>query len=247
MTHRTTPTIAATFLLSITGVACSGAPDTDGTPQEATEAIIGGTPATSYPESADVQLFQNGQLFAFCSGALIAPKVVLTAGHCVVGITSWQVSLPFANGQTASAKSGATTYVEDPQNPESVNPDAKDIGLVFLDKALSISKFPTLATSPLADGAKVQNLGRIQRGQVTNSFFISRAIRVTDATSQGFPFDYFAIDKIEPGDSGGPDVASGTHKIVAVNSGAGSGSEVLARVDLVHSFIVQQVNAHGGF
>src|SRR5262245_1352860 len=74
MTDRTTLTIAAAFLLA----ACSGAPEnTDGTaPAEATdEAIIGGTAATSYPESADVQLFQNGQLFAFCSGSLIAPKV----------------------------------------------------------------------------------------------------------------------------------------------------------------------------
>ena len=51
----------------------------------------------------------------------------------------------------------------------------------------------------------------------------------------GFPYAYMASEIIESGDSGGPVyVGSGASRsIVAVNSGGGGGSEVLARVDLV--------------
>jgi hypothetical protein len=39
---------------------------------------------------------------------------------------------------------------------------------------------------------------------------------------------------------------AGTHMIVAVNSGAGGGTEVLARVDLLAGWIKEQVATNGG-
>jgi hypothetical protein len=65
-------------------------------------------------------------------------------------------------------------------------------------------------------------------------------------SNAGYPYDYEATEVIESGDSGGPDMKAGTHTIVAVNSGAGSGTEVLARVDLLYSWIQQQIANHGG-
>jgi hypothetical protein len=98
------------FFLSVlslaTGLAPSGCisevPDdlaqedeqTDQAPQEITGPT---TVASAYPEA----VLLNGrkqtdpQGFVYhCSGSVIAPRVVLTAGHCVVGLSEWQVTAP---------------------------------------------------------------------------------------------------------------------------------------------------------
>jgi trypsin len=237
------------FLVALAAASgCSAAPTTREATGSASSSIVGGTPATTYQEAALVDMFQNGQLFAACSGSVIAPQVVLTAGHCVDQVTSWKVTAPYANGQTSTAEQGALFDYKDNAD-DTVNPNLHDIGLVFLDTPITLSAYPELAQSELASGAQIVNIGRIQNGQLSNAdLFVGSPVTANDATSSGFPFDYIATDIIEAGDSGGPDEvpSSPTHLIVSVNSGGGSGTEVLARVDLLYGFIQQQITAHGG-
>ena len=201
--------------------------------------IVNGTKATGYPEAALIDM--NGSA---CSGALIAPKVVLTAGHCTAGYSSFTVTLPFAGGQ----KSSGTGKVYDYNNSSQyVDPNTHDVGVVILSKALTIDKYPLVANKKVPDGTKVQNIGRINNGSFSNSaLFISQPLSVSDATNHGFPFDYKASQVIQPGDSGGPVVIANTHNIVAVNSGAGGGTQILARVDLLATWLKQQVDQNGG-
>lgn len=225
-------------------VGCAAAPDPSDDEIDELEAggqeepIIGGSKATAYPEAALIDM--NGSA---CSGALIGPKVVLTAGHCI-GSSSYTVTLPFANGQKASGKGKVFDYVS---GGNYVEPNQHDLGLIILDKALSLSAYPLVANKAVPDGTKVQNIGRIDNGKFSSTaLFISQPLTVKDATSSGFPFDYITDEVIQPGDSGGPVVVAGTHNIVAVNSGAGGGTEVLAKVDLVYSWIKQESDAAGG-
>ena len=59
--------------------------------EKVAQPIVNGTAATAYTEAALI----NTDTF-ICSGAVIAPRIVLTAGHCVVDASSWTVVAPYA-------------------------------------------------------------------------------------------------------------------------------------------------------
>ena len=216
---------------------------------ESASAIVDGTQALAYPEAALVEMLNaSGTIFAACSASIIAPKVVLTAGHCVDGVASWQVTAPYANGQTANATAGGT-YDWHENGADVVNPGHHDIGLLFLDTPIALPSYPALAKHPLKDGTEVVNVGRILNGTIArHNLYAGAPVAVSGGASVGFPFDYTAKLIIESGDSGGPAELPGRtpHLIVAVSSGAGKSNEVLARVDLVYGWIQAQIGAHGG-
>ena len=206
-----------------------------------TQPIVSGQTASSYLEAALV----DGPDF-YCSGSVIAPKVVLTAGHCVVGTSSWTVRTPFSGNQSAHGSSSWTLYES---TGESVNASVQDVALIFLDTPISLSFYPPLASSEYADGTKGINVGRIQNNNLsTSSLFYGAAVTMNDAGSSGFPFDYISTEIIESGDSGGPVyVGTGASRVIAaVNSGAGGGTQVLARTDAVYAQLQSQIASHGG-
>jgi secreted trypsin-like serine protease len=215
--------------------------------------------ATAYPEAALVDVLRGGQLGAYCSGALIAPSVVLTAGHCVKGQVgfvpdAWRVTLPYAGGVSVES-AGAATYDWETTNG-TVDPTLHDIGLVFLASPVPLApgQCPRLATAPVSDDTEIVHVGRMREGRLsTTTLFVGEPVAVTDGAAAGFPFDYDAAAVIAQGDSGGPveEPGSAPHSIVAVASGSSPGrNEVLARVDLLNRagnrWIAEQIRAHGG-
>jgi V8-like Glu-specific endopeptidase len=102
--------------LAALAAACSSE---DGTRTDTTEAdgeavavsvepIIGATVAVAYPEAAilDIDRGTSGTWYA-CSATLIAPRVVLTAGHCVDGHKQWKVYVQneWQNGERRTERS----------------------------------------------------------------------------------------------------------------------------------------------
>ncbi len=202
-------------------------------------AIRAGIPATQYPEAVVLNM-GRGQAGSLCSAAVIAPKTVLTAGHCVYGYGRWSVYAPYASGQRAEG-TGAAVY-DWRTNSAVADPTLHDIGLVFLDRAISLSTYPTLAREAMPDGSRVVNVGRVLDDNPSDDeLYTSSPITITSAASIGFPYNYVALPIIESGDSGGPDFLADTHTIVAVNSAVGMDDEILARVDLVSAWIAAQI------
>ncbi len=215
---------------------------------QVSDAIVAGVRAPAYVEATLVDLSKGGRVVSACSGALIAPRVVLTAGHCVGGFDGFSVRLPYASNQTATAEGAAVLdYVND---SDFVNPNQHDVGLVFLSKALTLPAFPKVAEAAVAEGTRLVNVGRIQNGVLSRTdLFVGAEVTASAGARFGFPYSYVTNEIIQSGDSGGPVFVAGQspHLIAAVNSGGGQGTQVLARVDLVSAWIKQQVQAHGGF
>jgi V8-like Glu-specific endopeptidase len=197
------------------GCAADGdVPKEDGTnPAE----IIAGTEATSHPEACVIAF--DGYV---CSGSLIAPNVVLTAGHCVHGVSSWRVNCPYSRDTatvTGSMGEAAPNYPnrDNPGRATIDNNAGSDVGLIRLDRPLNETRVGRVRFGGVAVGTSVFAMGRIHSG-VTNRMYASPVfmISVFDRVHS-----YWAgVDRtvIEAGDSGGPLVDSNTNEIVGVNS-----------------------------
>ncbi|MBM4360753.1 MAG: trypsin-like serine protease [Deltaproteobacteria bacterium] len=203
--------------------------------------IVNGAPASNYPEAVLINS-QSQSGGSSCSGSVIAPRVVLTAGHCVVGVTSAQIDAPFAGYQQANATK-LLTYDWNNTSPYVV-PNQHDVALIVTDKPIKLSSYPALAAKPVPQGTSAVNVGRVLNGSVSSSqLFVGQPVTLSYGGSYGFPFAYVSKEIIQSGDSGGPVLLPGAdpHTIVAVNSGAGGGTQLLARIDQVYAWIQESL------
>lgn len=205
--------------------------------------IIGGVSAPEFREGVVIR--KDGK--DHCSGALVAPDMVLTAGHCIHALNAEQITLEFPHnrGIIRNARelinicAAESLYDETPLSEN-------EVALIRLDADLNLGSYPypTLAGAVL--GEDVRSLGMIQDGVAGDGeMFISSAQPV-------FAHDdnYYGTNSNvgQGGDSGGPmfttDVVPGTspNVIVAVTTGSYLDNDWYARVDSQMDLIKSYVN-----
>jgi endonuclease G len=190
--------------------------------------IVGGRPTrkAEFPECCCIGgRGPNGNDFYFCSGTLIAPNVVLTAGHCTgieiqrVLLGSSSINDPEAEVIGVRTVLRHTGYQADPVF-------ANDLCLLVLERGATIAPAPLATRQQLATAAGVHLVGFGYNDPVRpHGFGIKRHVEVAitalqraahddlshDATRYGFHTDYeFVAGRKQlgrdscNGDSGGP-------------------------------------------
>jgi V8-like Glu-specific endopeptidase len=92
-----------------------------------------------------------------CTGALISPKVFLTAGHCTetpaARAAVWFDSGPIdsSSGYPFSGYDAAGTPIPEPRYAGLVLPATYDIGVVVLDEPMVVSRYAQLPTNGMLD------------------------------------------------------------------------------------------------
>jgi hypothetical protein len=206
------------------------------------QAVLYGQPDEGeHPYVGVVRFFdEEGNYLWRCTGTLISPTVVLTAGHCTFGTAYAEVWFSETAPSTAEVLSGnyspgitGETYTHPDYDEFASFPNTSDVGIVVLDRRVQLATYGSLPTVDLVRslykhelftivGYGVQDVRPVQVADVRRIKATVKLISLQSGYSAGFNLQ-LSSNKGKPhqgglcfGDSGGP-VLYGT-TILAVNS-----------------------------
>lgn len=203
---------------------------------ESESSIIGGSIDNGHPAVGYLQFSVNGTGSASCTATLVAPKLLLTAAHCVVGANGEKLDnyrISFATRPSAGPSYKATATIAHPGYSPKVF-GTHDVAVVVLEAAPPIKPMPVQKAAlgnvlgkPLthvgtgttaAAGSLKYGAGEAKK-KVT--------LRINQQTAQTLRTgEQYVQGGICSGDSGGPATMSinGVETVVAVHSYVDDGS-----------------------
>lgn len=206
------------------------------------QAVLYGQPDNNeHPYVGVIRFFDaEGNYLWRCTGTLISPTVVLTAGHCTFDTASAEAWFTETAPSTDEVLSGdythgitGQTYTYPGYDEFATFPNTGDVGIVVLDEPVLLSEYGSLPTVGLADtlykhelftivGYGLQDVRPVEVAEVQRLKATVKLISLQSGYSQGFNLQ-LSSNPGQPhqgglcfGDSGGP-VLYGT-TILAVNS-----------------------------
>lgn len=187
------------------------APFAPPSPSGATPYIIGGEKAPATAWAVQLIFVQNGGTYG-CTGEQINASWVLTAQHCIDGISSMDVYHSNSTTNRGTAAPADAVYAA----------PAGDIALVHLQSTYPLSSYPALGLT--SSGARtgtgtIMGYGARANGARSTGLYqatVNRAGASTDAYGGRAQHVTGSTGASNHGDSGGPLIVSG--KIIAVCS-----------------------------
>ena len=240
-------------------VACSDAatraPETETAGKVEAAIVAPQRAASGYPEAVTVKV--NNAFNDFCSGVIIAPRVVLTASHCVVFNAggTWTVAAPFASGGTQTRTLSSAEPIDDgfktlTRDNFDTQDTYRDIGLLYPDTGFNGIAFPTLSATAYATAQTVSAIGRASvsasAGLVLSA---AKPLTLPDANSTtSYKMEYSTPKITTDGDSGGPLFIDGTHALVGTERVYDATQDYWTELfGATYADIMTKVAAHGGF
>src|SRR5215212_776817 len=124
------------------------------------QAVLYGQPDDNqHPYVGVIRFFdEDGNYLWRCTGTLISPTVVLTAGHCTFGAASAEAWFTETAPSTAEVLSGdytagitGTPYTYPGYDDFATFPNTGDVGIVILDKAVRLDSYASLPEPGLVE------------------------------------------------------------------------------------------------